>query len=88
MAYCKLVAIPGCGVALVRLAGKRPTCSCCGRDSSKLCDFPLTGVKAGKTCDKKLCGACAVPMGEGVDYCPVHARNRQREVEHGAETKA
>lgn len=50
-------------------------CSACGkRPHTKLCDFPLTGTKAGHTCDRKLCNACAVPRGRDVDYCPTHAK--------------
>jgi len=35
-------------------------CVECGSPSTKLCDFPLKGKRAGKTCDRPLCDACAV----------------------------
>jgi hypothetical protein len=47
---------------------------CFQRYSSKLCDFPLTGSKKGKTCDRPLCQSCAVHKEPNTDYCPTHAR--------------
>jgi hypothetical protein len=35
-----------------------PSCRC-GRSSTALCDFPLAGRAAGKTCSAPLCEACA-----------------------------
>ena len=36
-------------------------CSACkSRPASLLCDFPLSGKKQGRTCDRPLCRACAV----------------------------
>ena len=51
-------------------------CSSCGRPHTKLCDFPLTGIKKGKTCDRRLCNHCAVPdpNDKDRDYCPIHAK--------------
>lgn len=46
----------------------------CGRRATKLCDFPLSGKKAGKTCDADLCERCAEHVGPDRDYCPPHAR--------------
>jgi hypothetical protein len=48
-------------------------CVGCGKPHTKLCDFPLMGPKAGKTCDRPLCDRCAVSDGD-IDYCPTHAR--------------
>jgi len=45
----------------------------CRRDSERLCDYPLRGEKAGKTCDRKLCGGHARRVGPDRDYCPAHA---------------
>lgn len=39
---------------------KAKPCVGCGQPSTKLCDHPLTGKRAGKTCDRPLCDACAV----------------------------
>jgi hypothetical protein len=55
--------------------GPQARCSSCNkRLASKLCDFDLTGAKAGSTCDRKLCAGCAVVVGPERDYCPAHAR--------------
>jgi hypothetical protein len=40
----------------------------------KLCDFPLTGSKQGKTCDRSVCSKCAVHRDPDTDYCPPHGR--------------
>ena len=56
-------------------SGKGPsTCSVngCGGRVARLCDYPLTGRAAGRTCDRALCAAHAKSVSEGVDYCPVH----------------
>jgi hypothetical protein len=62
---CEPITIAG-GVGFMCSRGaRRKTCSVCKvRKATKLCDFPLTGPKAGKTCDRDLCGTCAVNMGE------------------------
>lgn len=41
---------------------RRKRCAC-GRESTKLCDYPLRGRAAGRTCDAPLCDACAVVQG-------------------------
>lgn len=61
---------------------KRRACSSC-RSSIKaeqgvLCDWPLTGPKAGKTCDRFVCQRCAKHVGEDRDYCPTHAEIAER----------
>lgn len=72
---CRYVTLPGGGSAIVCGRGLRPkACSVCGRPSSKLCDFPLKGEKAGKTCDRPLCDKCAVHRDPDTDFCPAHAR--------------
>lgn len=55
---------------------RRQLCSSCkSRPATKLCDFPLSGKHAGKTCDRPLCSSCACQAGlPNVDYCPAHAR--------------
>ncbi len=53
----------------------RKPCSVCGRQPhSKLCDFKLTGAKAGKTCDLEMCSSCAKHVGPDRDLCPAHAK--------------
>lgn len=71
---CDHVALPGGGYAIVCRRDRRKPCIVCGRPSSKLCDFPLTGGKAGKTCDRPLCVRCAVHVGTDSDFCPSHPR--------------
>jgi hypothetical protein len=57
-------------------SGRTRGCDSCGRaEAVVLCDFPLTGAKAGKTCDRAMCRACAVSDGPGKDLCPMHARS-------------
>lgn len=76
--------IPGVGFACSR-GQKRKTCSVhgCSGSATKLCDFPLTGKKAGQTCDRDLCEAHATRMpgrplaGQTIDYCPTHATVRK-----------
>ena len=47
----------------------------CGRPHTALCDFPLTGPKAGQTCDFKLCDSHRIPQpGKNRDYCSAHDR--------------
>jgi hypothetical protein len=86
---CRRIDLPG-GTAIVCSRGERPKlCATCKRrPSTKLCDFKLTGRKAGKTCDAKLCDACAVSGGAGIDYCPPHARIRHGRDQPGWEDVA
>jgi len=75
---CELVDLGDGGVAIVCTRGRRrASCSHCGRHAATLlCDFPLKGKKAGRTCDRKLCPKCAVHLGEA-DYCPPHSMMEQ-----------
>lgn len=55
--------------------GRKARCKACGkREHAVLCDYPLAGKKAGKTCDMKLCSACAQRVGPDRDLCPPHAK--------------
>lgn len=76
---CRPIELPGgiTGWVCTRGQSSRPApCSVphCGRYHTRLCDFPLAGRKAGKTCDAKLCDVHAVSVGPERDYCPAHAR--------------
>lgn len=56
-----------------RTAARR--CVVCGTTRAiKLCDFPLTGPKAGQTCDRPVCVTHATHEDPDTDYCPRHAR--------------
>jgi hypothetical protein len=60
--------------AIVCLRGERTKpCHYCGRPSEKLCDYPLRGPKAGKTCDILMCSRCATHDPPDKDYCKAHA---------------
>ena len=73
---CTRYAVPG-GVAIVCSARERQKPCSCGRRATALCDYPLTGAKAGKTCDKPLCDSCRVRVGVDEDRCPAHHRLEQ-----------
>ena len=60
--------------AFVCTRGRRQNCKFCSRYATKLCDFALTGAKAGKTCDAPMCDRCAKEILPGKDYCPPHVR--------------
>lgn len=54
---------------------RAPQCGACKTaTSTALCDHPLVGAKAGKTCDMPLCGRCRVQTGPDRDLCPAHAK--------------
>lgn len=62
-------------IACTRGSPRRALCQVCKqRPHEKLCDFPLAGAKAGKTCDLKLCRGCAAHVGKDRDLCPAHAK--------------
>lgn len=81
---CEHVKMPGGITAIVCSRGRRgkkpKACAFCGKPSSLLCDFKRRapeisgGVQrlVDKTCDKPLCVACAVSVGEDLDHCPDH----------------
>jgi hypothetical protein len=62
------------GIVCSRGPGRRERCSTtgCRGESVALCDFPVEGHKAGKTCDRKMCAACRHPLSPNLDYCPTH----------------
>jgi hypothetical protein len=59
----------GQGVALVCGRLRVPTCARCGGISRLECDWPISKTR---TCDKKLCRACALSGGPNVDFCLDH----------------
>lgn len=71
---CHHVTMPGGFRAIVCTSGRpRRKCSACkDRRADLLCDFPTPTRKSG-TCDRPLCGKCAVHVGEDRDHCPSHA---------------
>lgn len=72
---CRRIGLGSGITAIACTRGERPQrCKECGARASRLCDYPLTGRKAGKTCDANLCDRCAVNVGADRDYCGVHGR--------------
>jgi hypothetical protein len=68
------------GFACSRGGRSRRRCFC-GKPAVALCDYALTGRKAGDTCDAPLCGTHAHRQGrhqsgehkgDTIDYCLVH----------------
>lgn len=53
----------------------------CSEPHTRLCDFPLRGSKAGRTCDAKICDGHATCAGPGKDYCPPHTVLTAKEAE-------
>lgn len=49
-------------------------CVNCGKAADRLCDWKLTGPKAGKTCDRPVCRSCTTRPAPDKDLCPAHAR--------------
>jgi len=68
---CERVDIGNGTYAIVCTRGHRQRCKC-GRPSTKLCDYPLSGAKAGKTCSRPMCDGCSTRVGS-LDYCRPHA---------------
>jgi hypothetical protein len=62
--------------AVVCTRRRRPRCASCGttRGAFVLCDYPLSGAKAGQTCSRVICQSCATHVDPDHDYCPPHAR--------------
>jgi ribosomal protein S14 len=73
------IQLPAGTAAIVCTRGRNSKpCAYCGRPHTRLCDFfPLTGPKAGKTCDEPMCTSCATrpDATQDLDYCRAHARS-------------
>jgi len=72
---CRTLFINGhaVGIACDRSRRESHKCSSCGwGGANKQCDYPVQ-TKSG-TCDRWLCGKCAVRVGPDRDYCPPHHR--------------
>lgn len=55
--------------------GRRSKCQKpnCDGTTTALCDFPLSGAKAGKTCSRRMCARHQTKVGPDLDHCPTHA---------------
>ncbi len=65
--------------AIVCSRTTRKSCKYCGKAANKLCDYPLRGAKAGKTCDVPMCPTCATHVPPDTDYCRAHAELVKKE---------
>ncbi|HZJ67654.1 MAG TPA: hypothetical protein VFD36_29325 [Kofleriaceae bacterium] len=59
-------------------------CAFCGTLCESLCDFPLRGKKAGRTCSKRICDKCKRTVGKDLDLCPIHDKYVR---DHGLEAR-
>ena len=66
------------GFICVRGVRRRQCSSCKQRPASFECDFPLSGKKTGKTCDKAICEGCAAEVGPDRHFCPPHKAHADR----------
>lgn len=75
---CKHVAFPGGHGVICSRGRARRRCRFCGEFADRQCDYPLRGLKAGRTCSAYVCTRCAPDRlgagGEPLNYCPPHAR--------------
>jgi hypothetical protein len=74
------IVIDGQVVGIACSRGPDRRCKC-GRRMTRLCDFALSGKKAGKTCDAPLCDSCAVRVGPDRDLCGAHAAHEKKTAE-------
>lgn len=67
---------PGMTAIVCRRGGRARPCIHCGKESSRLCDYPL--ARKGKTCSAPLCARCAIKSGGGADFCREHGQEWAR----------
>ena len=70
--------VVGGGFVCSRGERKQQCKFCAHRPAAKLCDRPLEGAKAGKTCSAAMCVECAISIGPDLDLCPPHGRERHQ----------
>ena len=76
---CKRFTDPDGAVVFMctRGRGQQAATRCsCGRVAEYLCDFPLRGEKAGRTCDKPICSDHAKLIKHNTHYCPDHQKDQ------------
>lgn len=81
------IPLPGGGYVCTR--GSRRPAPCqevgCGQPHVALCDWPLTGRAAGRTCDRRMCARHRNEVGPDRDYCPTHFRMRAQQLQLGVQ---
>lgn len=60
----------------LKSGGSGQKCRYCHRSSTRLCDYPVGGVK--ETCDVPMCGFCTHNAGRNRDLCQTHRPSEQR----------
>lgn len=70
--------------------GPRRSCKApgCGKAMAFLCDWPLHGAAAGKTCSFPMCPTHAHQVGPDVHYCPAHGARDRADKAAGAKVQA
>jgi hypothetical protein len=64
-------------IACSREPHRRCSVPGCSNHADKQCDFPVKRDGRAATCDRYICGRCAVSVGKNLDNCPPHARASQ-----------
>ncbi len=66
------------GKFLGRVCGSSPFRKCsvpeCRQHATIQCDYPVAGKRKSTTCDRWICTRHAKPVGDDLDWCPVHVR--------------
>lgn len=80
---CARVDLDGGDFAITCTSGAKRAAPCdCGSPHAFLCDFPLSGEKAGQTCDRRLCSRCRMHIGS-IDLCRAHAAHKPKQPARG-----
>jgi hypothetical protein len=80
MTCARVTLADGADAWLCSRGRRAPSCRFCGAPADRQCDYPLTGRRAGETCDVYMCPRCAVtelgkgPDGDSYDLCLPHAK--------------
>jgi hypothetical protein len=78
---CEVVKLGDGTAAIVCTRGERSKTPCrwCSRVHTKLCDYPLGGIKKGKSCDAPICDQHAREIGPDRHLCPPHREMWERD---------
>ena len=73
---CTPFSFPGGSGFVCSRGSRRQHCRFCVALTGNvfLCDWKLTGEKAGKTCDAPMCARCATEVAKDKHLCPPHKR--------------
>jgi len=81
--WCEDVTLEDGSRMILCHSGSRPEKKCyiCGHPAPYLCDYVLEFGLENPTCDRPMCNAHRVKIGNDIDYCLEHAEVRRR-LEH------